>query len=181
MKTIEFYGGMSIEQAYQALQENKPCCGIFNDITISSTDTLYDIYVKVTGQGRQEFLDSMQNEKEYWVKEESEYRSKIPQLIKEFKCKARGVIPEDRLAYWDSIVPVRLESMSHGYELECLINLIQVLNKANLKKEERMNICKNLIFEQGHGGISLHLVYAGLMDLHPLGLELVKYLRTNKI
>ena len=64
MNKIEFYAGESLEQAYQDLQKNAPCYGVFNDKTLYSTDTIDDIFIKVTGKNKSEFVDHVREEQE---------------------------------------------------------------------------------------------------------------------
>lgn len=54
MKKIEFYPGINLDKAYQELQDNAPCYGEFNEKTLYSTDSLDDVYVKVTGKSKVE-------------------------------------------------------------------------------------------------------------------------------
>lgn len=48
MKKIEFYPGINLDKAYQELQDNAPCYGEFNEKTLYSTDSLDEVFVKVT-------------------------------------------------------------------------------------------------------------------------------------
>lgn len=48
MKRIEFGAGQGLDAAYQDLQKNAPCYGEFNGRTLYSTDSLDDIYIKIT-------------------------------------------------------------------------------------------------------------------------------------
>ena len=54
MKKIEFYPGINLDKAYQELQDNAPCYGEFNEKTLYSTDSLDEVFVKVTGKSKAE-------------------------------------------------------------------------------------------------------------------------------
>lgn len=179
MNKIEFYAGESLEQAYQDLQKNAPCYGVFNDKTLYSTDTIDDIFIKVTGKNKSEFDAHVREEQERIAKEKAEFQSKIPQLIDEYRQRARGIIPKKHLEYWDKIVAIRLKDLYHGIELNCWLELIEVLNQNEKSKEYRLKRCLEMFNEQGHSGMSASLVFAGLKKFHPLGVELVEYIEQN--
>lgn len=175
MNKIEFYAGESLEQACQELQQNGPCYGVFNEKTLYSTDTIDDIFIKVTGKNKSEFDEYIREEHERIAKEEAEFQSKIPQLIDEYRQRARGIIPEEHLEYWDKIVPIRLKDLYHGMELNCWLEIIEVLNQSKSKKY-RLKRCLKMFNKQGHSGMSGSLVLAGLKKFHPLGAELAEYI-----
>lgn len=179
MKKIEFYGGQDLDSAYQDLQRNAPSYGEFNGKVLYSTDTIDEIYTKVLGM-------TMQENKEYWRKQDEEYerneaefKARIPQLIDEYQKRARDVIPEEHLEYWDKIVPIRLNDLYHGMELDCWLELITVLNDVSKEELDRFEICRNMFLKQGHSGMSAGLVFSGLQCFHPLGEKLVMYIRSE--
>ena len=64
-------------------------------------------------------------------------------------------------------------------ELNCWLELIEVLNQNEKNKEYRLKRCLEMFNEQGHSGMSASLVFAGLKKFHPLGVELVEYIEQN--
>jgi hypothetical protein len=150
---------------------------MFNDKEIYSTDTLDEAYIKVVGISKSEHYERLRKENEEYNRKEAEHKAKIPQLTEEYRNRARGVIPEDKLELWDRIVPIRLGDLYHGMELDCWLELIAELNNAEKDKAARFKTCKDMFYKQGHSGMSAGLVFSGLRDLHPLGAELVQYIR----
>lgn len=176
MKKIEFYCVINLDGAYKELQKNAPCYGEFNGKNIFSTDSIDDIYIKCTGKTKAEFDEDRRKKVEEYKKINSEFKVEIPQLIKKYRERARGVIPEEHLKFWDEIVPVRLNDIYKGFELDCLLVLIEVLNDTSKEKSERFEICKQLFDKQNHSGMSARLVFKGLDRFHELGNEFVSYI-----
>lgn len=178
MKKIEFYAGQDIDDAYHDLQINAPCCGEFNGEVLYSTDTLDEIYTKVIGRTKREYEAHMRKQQEEYERKEVLFKARIPQLTEEYRKRARGVIPENHLEYWDKIVPIRLNDLYHGMELDCWLELITVLNDNTKDESEKLKICRAMFSEQGHSGMSAGLVFAGLKRFHPLGEDLVSYIKS---
>ncbi|KAA3994694.1 hypothetical protein K0F82_12705 [Bacteroides ovatus] len=179
MKTIEFYAGQDIDKAYQDLQINAPCCGEFNGKVLYSTETIDEIYTKVLGVTKLEYEERLRKEHEDYVIREFEFKTKIPQLIEDYRKRAIGIIPEEYLELWNEIVPIRLNDLYHGMELDCWLELVAVLNDTSKKQLERFEICRSLFFKQGHSGMSGSLVLAGLRRFHTLGEMLASYINDS--
>lgn len=179
MKRIEFGAGQGLDEAYQDLQKNAPCYGEFNGHTLYSTDNLDDIYIKVTRKTKQEFDQYLRQEQEDYERKEAEIKARIPKLTEEYRKRARGIIPQEHLEYWDKIVPIRLKDLYHGMELDCWLNLITVLNDESKSKEDRMKEGVQMFSNQGHSGMSAGLVLSGLCRFHTLGRELAEYIQNN--
>lgn len=178
MKQIEFHAGQSLDDAYRRMQECcEPCFGMFNSKEIRSTDTLDEVYIKVLGVSKSESDERIRKQNEDYERKEAEHKAKIPQLTEEYRSRARGIIPEDKLELWDRIVPIRLGDLYHGMELNCWLDLITELNDESKEKSARLETCKEMFIRQGHSGMSAGLVFSGLKEFHPLGDELVKYIR----
>lgn len=181
MKEIMFYPGESLEEAYNDLQyvheeTNEVYQGEFNGIMISSIDTLDEIYLKVTGKHKIDFDEERRIQAEEYKCKQQEHLSKMPELIKLYREKARGIIPNEYLEKWDQIVPVRLDDLYNGMELDCWLELISELNNNLKDKKSRYEICKHIFDRQGHSGMSANLVLSGLVQLHPLGKKLAEYI-----
>ena len=177
MKKIEFYPGINLDKAYQELQDNAPCYGEFNEKTLHSTDSLDDVYVKVTGKSKVEHDEYIRKIREEYERKEAEFKAKIPKLTEDYNKRARGIIPEEYLELWNEIVPIRLNDLYHGMELDCWLELVAVLNDTSKKELERFEICRSLFTRQGHSGMSAGLVFNGLKCFHPLGEALVSYIK----
>ena len=172
---IEFSAGQSLESAYRDLQEYAPSYGEFNGHTIYSYETLDEIFQKIVGMTKDEFYQYAKEEERKYQEQLKTHKEKIPELILYYKDKARGIIPEDKLEFWDNIVPIRLNDLYQGIELQCLLDIITILNDENKTKEDRFNNCYELFYKQGHSGTSGIIVLYGLKQLHPLGYEFVDY------
>lgn len=146
---------------------------IFNGVEILHTDTPDKISVKVTG----ETIAEREARRRAWCEEydrkEREHKARIPELTEKYKKEARGVISEDKLELWDEIVPIRLNDLYRGMELEEWLKMIRVLNE-DKPKEERFAICKEIFDNAGHSGMSGNLVLSGLCEFHPDGRELAE-------
>lgn len=178
MKKIEFYAGQELDEAYQELQINAPCCGEFNGKVLYSTDTIDEIYTKVLGMTRQEHNEYWRKKDEEYERKKAEFKAKIPQLTEEYRKRARGIIPEEHLDYWDKIVPIRLNDLYRGIELDCWLKLITVLNDESKDELEKLESCRVMFSEQGYSGMSAGLVFSGLKYFHPLGEKLVMYIKS---
>lgn len=179
MKKIEFSPGQHIDEAYQDLQINAPCCGEFNEKVLYSTDTIDEVYTKVVGMTKREHKEYLRKQNEDYERKESEFKAKIPQLTEEYRKRARGIIPENHLEYWDKIVPIRLNDLYHGMELDCWLELIAELNDDTKDESEKLESCRVMFSMQGHSGMSASLVFSGLKFFHPLGDKLVDYIEKN--
>lgn len=149
---------------------------IFNGVEILHTDTPDEISVKVTGKT----IAEREAEKKAWMEEydrkEKEHQARIPELTEKYKKEARGVIPEDKLELWDEIVPVRLNDLYKGMELDEWLKMIRVLNSES-SKEERFAKAKEIFESAGHSGWSAGLVLSGLRKFHPDGDECAEYIQ----
>ena len=100
-------------------------------------------------------------------------------MTDEYRKRARGIIPVEHLEYWDKIVPIRLNDLYRGMELDCWLELISVLNDSSKEELKRLDECRILFSKQGHSGMSAGLVFSGLNQFHPLGSKLVMYIKSN--
>ena len=180
LNKIEFSAGQSLESAYKDLQEFAPSYGEFNGAILYSYDTLDEVFKKVTGKTKKELYEYAKEEERKYQEQLKTNKERIPELTTYYKDKARGIIPEDKLEFWDNIVPIRLNDLYQGIELQCLLDIITILNDENKTKEDRFNKCYELFYKQGHSGTSGIIVLSGLKQLHPLGYEFVDYFN-NKL
>lgn len=160
-------------------QDNAPCYGEFNEKALYSTDSLDEVFVKVTGKSKAEHDEYIRKIHEEYDRKEAEFKAKIPQLTEDYRKRAIGIIPEEYLELWNEIVPIRLNDLYHGMELDCWLELVAVLNDTSKKELERFEICRSLFSKQGHSGMSAVLVFNGLKCFHPLGEMLVLYINDS--
>lgn len=149
----------------------------FNGVEILHTDTPDEISVKVTGKTVAEREAARKAWEEEYDRKEQEHKAKIPELTEHYKKEARGIIPEDKLELWDEIVPIRLNDLYHGMELNEWLKMISILNNHELTKEERFQLAKDIFDDAGHSGMSASLVLSGMKEFHPDGEEFVKFMK----
>lgn len=102
-------------------------------------------------------------------------------LIEKYRAKARGIIPINELSFWDEFVKVRVTDIYRGMELDCILDLANILNKTDIDKRERFKQCKILFDEQEHSGCSGALTLSGLAAVHPLGQELSDFINSEYV
>ena len=183
MTEIEMYPGVNIEYAYEQLKKFKQetgenCLCKFNDMELHSSETLDEMYLKVTGKTKAKFDKDLQDEHNEYLRRETEYHAKIPQLVIEYRRRARGIIPDKHIEYWDKVVPIRLNDLYKGFELDCLLELISEPN-TDKPQEERFKNCLQMFITQEHSGMSASLMFSGLCRFHDLGPQLVDYIKKH--
>lgn len=172
-KFIDICAGYLLDEALKKLKENSDentvtYCN-FNDNILYSTDTLDIAYLKVTGRTKAEndkFLKEKQLEQE---KREQEFKEKLPSLIELYKTEARGVILDSELEFWDKIVPIRLNDLYHGMELEQTLEISKIMGNEEMDYNTRLHIAYDCFMNSGHSGMSASLTAAMLKKFCPHG------------
>lgn len=183
IKSIEVDGmwGMNLDDVVRQIKlmtrkysaEEVYC--IFNTHRIDSNMTLDEVYLKVLGKTKQQFDEDQRIRREEQEKRDREYEDSIPELIKIYIERAKGIIPEDKIDYWNEIVPVRLKDLYHGMELDSTLKLVKMLDIDNCTFQE----AKTEIDNQGHSGMSYGLECMMLRAFSNRGEEFVLYLKSN--
>ena len=177
MKEIEFLPGDSIDTAWKGLLRasaecGDTCFGEFNGREIRSTDTLDEAYMKILGKTKSEHEKEMQDWRDEYERREKEHKDSIPNLIPIYREKARGVILEDQYEYWDKIVPIRLDDLYHGMELDATLDLCKIMRDESMSYDERLKKAYDTFMDQGHSGMSAGLVASMLRTFCPDGHDL---------
>jgi hypothetical protein len=177
MKEIEFLPGDSIDTAWKELLKasaecGDTCFGEFNGKEIRSTDTLDEAYMKILGMTKSEYEKEMQDWRNDYERQEKEHKDNIPNLIPIYREKARGVILEDQYEYWDKIVPIRLDDLYHGMELDATLDLCKIMRDESMSYDERLKKAYDTFMDQGHSGMSAGLVASMLRTFCPDGHDL---------
>lgn len=172
-KVIEFGAGCDITGAVVKLQrEDVRTKGMFNGKWLySDKDTVDSAFRKVTGKSYYEFKKTEKERQAAYKKEQKEHEEKIPSLINVWKSNARGVIRDDKLDYWDKIVPIRLGDLYHGMELDCTIRIADIINEGGSIDE-----VKEELNNQGHSGMSYGLVRGMIKEFCYNGEEIAEQL-----
>lgn len=161
-RKLEFYYGSIEDLVYLLLQckeKGELAYADFNGHRFySDTVTMDGAYKEITGKTKAEFDYMVKEQEDAWEEQKREHEASIPKKTKYWREKARGIIKEDKLDYWDEIVPIRLKDLYQGMELECCLDL------AVLLKEGAFEEAKEMLNNQGHSGMSYSLVCAMLKE-----------------
>ena len=168
--------GCNIEEALEELKVKqvnstyKLYCK-FNGYELTSDMSLDDAYKLVTGKTKEE-LDALE-EKRYkkYKREEEEHKAKIPQLTEEYIEKAKGIIRDDKHEFWAKCVPIRLDDLYRGMELQSMLDIAVLLN------EEKYDEAEKVFLDQGHSGMSAGLMFSMISEFCNNGEEFVKRVR----
>lgn len=177
MKKISTLHGSTIENALQYLKEqskiqNEDLYANFNDKEIFSTDSIDDAYKRIVGKTKEEFDADFNKWREEYDRREQEHKDNIPNLTEEYRQKARGLVIESELEYWDEIVPIRLDDIYRGMELQQVIDCAIAMKNTTMTKEERLRRAYKIFMDAGHSGMSASLTMAMLRRFCPNGNEL---------
>lgn len=176
-RKIDLYPGCDIETAVNLLQEHNEkgqmvYCEFNGRELYSDKITLDSAFKLITGKTKAEF-DKDQNEYiSKSKKSEEAHKKNIPVLTKEWIEKGKEILSEDKWALWEEIVPIRLDDLYRGAELGDCLDIIKILNN-----NENLDKAKEKIKEQGHSGMSYHLVVTMVKELCNRGEEFSKYLK----
>lgn len=166
--------GIDLEGTVETLLNYKKegrlvCCEFNEQMFYSDTVTMDDAYLKITGKTKKDFDESQKRLKEDYDRREEEHKEAIPSLTEEWRSKARSVLSEDKLDYWDEIVPIRLSDIYHGMELGSTLDIISLL------KEGKLAEAKEEFINQQHSGMSASLVFAMVREFHKDGDKFVDF------
>ena len=147
--------------------------GTFNGYILhSDTVTLDDAYLKIVGITYAELEAKQKKWREDNDKAEREFQENLPNSIKRWKDRARNILSDDKLEYWDTIVPVRANDLYHGMELDQCLDLVEMLNNGCTLAE-----AKTKIESQNHSGMSFGLVVSMVREFCKRGLEFAEYVK----
>lgn len=174
-KKVELCCGDSVDEAFNRIQQsakqwNCETFGEFNGNKIYSIDTIDEAYQKVTGCTKSEHAGKMLQYSNEAERKDREHKDKIPELTKEYIQRAKGIIREDKAVIWAECVPIRLGDLYRGMELQCTLDLADILKSSNFEK------AKKVFADQGHSGMSHSLVCHMLKEFAENGEEFVKSL-----
>lgn len=181
MKELEMYAGQELDDAYRLMKDysrrtGEVCFVNFNDQILYSYDSWNTIYMKVTHKNRRAFNKMKRDSQKKLKKSFRRYLASLPKWRKELRRKARGVIDDKYLEKWDECVDIRTKDLYRGFELKCVLELVQELNR-DIPKNERFENCKAIMYRQDHSGGSAYMTLAYLCAFHDLGEEATLYLR----
>ena len=176
-KKIEFRLGSDIESAVKELEiykeKDELVFGNFNNCTLySDIDDLESAYVKITGKTKDEFDADRKAENDKYKEDQSKHNEAIPELTKKWIEKGNTILDEKYRELWAKCVPIRLEDLYQGMELQMCLDIVSRLNnKCSLDE------AKIIIEEQGHSGMSFGLVCSMVKSFCDRGTEFDSYVR----
>ena len=164
-RQIYFDVGCTLDEAINELIDYKKrgqlVYGEFNGVELySDTVTVDSAYKAVLGMTKQEHYESLLRYKKKMILEEEIYKNSIPDKITEYKEKGRKIIDNVYWDTWDKMVPIRLDDIYRGMDLDSALELVEALNN-----NCSLNEVKRIFDEQEHSGISSSLVKSMVRDL----------------
>ena len=173
---IEFVAGTSLSECINELSnKNTLCYGIFNGHPIYSDNLNRDeIFIRICGMTEQDLESRKKQAALDYEKQEKEFKNRIPTMAKKYFALAKGVIADDKLEKWNQIVPIRLNDLYKGMELDATLDIIKELNKAD-ENNNHFAEAKEIFESQGHSGMSWGLMCSMLIEFAPNGEEFVNY------
>lgn len=149
---------------------------IFNGNKITSAMREDTLYLTIVGMNKSSYDKAREEEKRQIEEEERAFKERLPKVINGYIAKGKNVLEPQYLPLWNKIVPIRLDDLYKGMELNCWLDLIEVLNDNRLSVNERFIFAMIIFRGQRHSGLSASLVKTGLRDLCSLGNEFVEYI-----
>lgn len=175
---IELSSGCTIDEAVDELMyyKNKgiKVYGEFNGHKLySDTVTIDSAYKEITGRTKEECDIEKKKISEQFKKQLEEGKEKAIKKISFWIERGHSLFPQNKWILWDTIVPIRATDLYHGFELDCILELEEVLNK---KTKSSFIHAKEVLEKQGHSGRSYGLMCSMIKQLCTDGNEFVKYL-----
>lgn len=166
--------GESIDSAVKKMKSaGEPVSVEFNGVMLySDIDDIDSAYKKVTGMSKAEFDAEIQREREQYLEEEKRHKDSIPRLTKEWWVRGCSILDAKYHDSWRKCVPIRLNDLYRGIELECCLDIVKELNSGCT-----LESAKKIIEGQGHSGMSFGLVCSMVREFCDRGSEFVAYAR----
>lgn len=175
-EVIEFYWGdlsQAVEKLLEYKEQNKLGMIEFNGVKLySDTVTMDDAYLAIVGSTKGDHDAYLLEQKRKYDEELRLHEESIPKLTEEWIAKGHTILSKDKWELWDSCVPIRLKDLYRGFELECCLDLTELLNGGC-----HLNEAKKMIDNQGHSGMSFGLICSMMLAFCDRGEEFVNYIR----
>lgn len=138
LENNEIYWGNNIDDVYQALQEYKKQGQKyqvhFNGKLLNCDMTLDECYMLVTGMNYKAFHDKLQEMFEESQRKLEEHKANIPELTKKWKKWGKENLSFFKRRKWNKCVPIRLNDLYQGWELDCFKEFLKNIKQANQRK-----------------------------------------------
>lgn len=174
-KKVDFWGS-KLDEAVTMLQDysrnGEKVCVEFNGVMLySDTVTMDSAYLAVTGKTKKEFDDYLEEQHKEYERKESEHKAKIPTLIPMYIEKGHNLLKEKYWEQWEKCVPIRLGDLYHGWELDCCLDIVKVL-----QEEANFDKAKELFYGQGHSGMSAGLTMSMIVTFCENGKDFARFM-----
>lgn len=166
--------GESIDSVVKRMKSAGDLASVeFNGVMLySDIDDVDSAYKKVTGMSKSEFDAETQREQEQYLEEEKRHKDSIPRLTKEWVEKGCSILDAKYHDSWRKCVPIRLNDLYRGIELECCLDIVKELNSGCT-----LESAKKIIEGQGHSGMSFGLVCSMVESFCDRGKDFVSHAR----
>jgi hypothetical protein len=175
-RKIEFgFGDISsaVKELNQHKERGELVYGEFNGQKLySDIDNEDSAYKKITGKTKAECDAERKAENDRYKEEQRKHKDAIPELTKEWIEKGNTILDEKYRETWAKCVPIRLDDLYQGMELQMCLDIVIELNN-NCTLEE----AKAIIESQGHSGMSFGLVCSMVKSFCDRGTEFVSFVR----
>jgi len=154
---IELTCGISIEEAIKelSLYDGKVCCDFNGKTLYSDVDNIETAYVKITGRTRGEFREQEHKRIEEYELRQKKHKEAIPQLTIDYIEKGHAILDQKYWKLWDECVPIRLDDLYQGMELNCCLDIVKILNE---KDGSKFTEAHAVLKQQNHSGTSYCLL-----------------------
>lgn len=174
-KKVDFWGS-GLDEAILMLKDynrkGEKVCTEFNGVMLySDTVTTDSAYLAVTGKTKKEFDDYLEEQHREYERQEAEHKAKIPTLIPMYIEKGRKLLKEKYWKLWEQCVPIRLDDLYHGWELDCCLDVVKVL-----QEESDFGKAKEMFEGQGHSGMSAGLTMSMIVFFCDNGKDFAKFM-----
>ncbi len=151
---------------------NDPAYISFNGCILKSdTVTVDSAYLAVLGCTKAEMDAKQKAWREQYIKEEEKHKAAIPLLTIAWREKGHAVLAEKYWNTWDKMVPIRLNDIYRGLELDASLKIINVLNTGATFEE-----AKDVMDGQNHSNLSYTLIQSMVAVLCDRGQNFSKYI-----
>ena len=159
---LEVVAGQTIDRVVELLQDHHRsgtfASAEFNGVILySDTVTLDNAYQAITGRTKAESEQQRQDWVRKYDEQKAAHEARIPELTIEWTEKGKAILPKEKWALWEEVVPVRLKDLYQGMELGQCLDLVQILDHGGTFEE-----AKAKLESQGHSGMSFSLICAML-------------------
>ena len=174
---LDMYAGESIESVMKELKDHEDlvCVCFKGKMLYSDVDDIDSAYLKVTGKSKDEYDTYWKEWKDRYNQEERKHKESIPQLTIEWIEKGRAILDEKYMDFWIKCVPIRLDDLYRGLELGYCLDIVKELNSGCSFEK-----AKEIVYSQGHSGMSFGLICSMLRSFCDRGDEFVIFLKEKE-